>query len=100
MCIKAGNSKYLAGLVGNCEIPDILFVALEMPPQCLKTRLLAARSGEHFPYEQILKIGAGVADALRHLESLKILHTCVCARSVGLNNDWTPKLMGHGKIYL
>ncbi|XP_058795351.1 putative inactive tyrosine-protein kinase Wsck [Phymastichus coffea] len=96
ICIKAGNSKYLAGLVGNCEIPHTLFVALEMPPQNLKTRLIAARSGENFPHDQMLKIGAGVAEALRHLESLKIVHTCVCARSVGLNNDWTPKLMGHG----
>ncbi|XP_003425579.1 putative tyrosine-protein kinase Wsck isoform X2 [Nasonia vitripennis] len=96
VCIKAGTSKYLASLVGNCETPDTLFVALEMPPQSLKMRLLAARSGEHFHHEQILRIAACVADALRHLESLKILHTRVCARSVGLTNDWSPKLMGHG----
>ena len=97
ICIKAGAFKYLASLVGNCETPDMLFVAVEMPPQSLKMRLLAARSGEHFPHEQILRIGAHIADALRHLASLKIIHSCVCARSVGLTNDWAPKLMGHGK---
>lgn len=101
VCIKAGTSKYLASLVGNSEVPETLFVAMEWPAQNLKQRLLASRSGNNFPYEQILKIGAGIADALRHLESLKILHTCVCTRSVGLENDWTPKLIGHGNhIYI
>lgn len=100
VCIKAGTSKYLASLVGNCEIPDTLFVAMEWPPQNLKQRLLASRSGDNFPYEQILKIGASIADALRHLESLKIHHACVCARSVGLENDWTPKLKGHGETFV
>ncbi|XP_014211593.1 putative tyrosine-protein kinase Wsck [Copidosoma floridanum] len=96
ICIKAGSSKYLASLVGNCETQDVVFVVIEMPPQNLKARLLAARSGDHFPHEQILRIGACIANALRHLDSLKIIHTRVCARSVGLNADWSPKLMGHG----
>jgi hypothetical protein len=100
VCIKAGNFKYIAGLVGNCETPDTLFVAVELPPQSLKTRLLAARSGEHFPYEQMLMIGACVANGLRYLGSLKIIHNCVCTRSVGLSLDWTPKLMGHGNFEL
>ncbi|KAL7299942.1 hypothetical protein TKK_0007261 [Trichogramma kaykai] len=95
-CIKSGSYKYLSSLVGNCETPDTLYVAFEQPTQCLKMRLLAARSGDHFPHEYILKIGACIADALRYLESLKVVHTCVCARSVGLNNDWSPKIMGHG----
>ncbi|KAJ8664878.1 hypothetical protein QAD02_006540 [Eretmocerus hayati] len=96
VCIKAGSSKYLASLVGNCETPDTLFVAFEMPPQNLKQRLLSVRSGEHFPCEQMLRIGACIADALRHLDSLKIVHGCVCARSVGLLEDYSPKIMGHG----
>ncbi|XP_043282006.1 putative tyrosine-protein kinase Wsck [Venturia canescens] len=96
VCIKAGSMKYLASLVGTCETPEILYVVLEMPERTLKNRLLAARSGESFPNDQILKIGASIASALRHLESLKILHTRLCARSVGLSDDFTPKLMGFG----
>ena len=99
-CIKAGSFKYLASHVGNCEIPEILYVVFEQPMQCLKIRLLASRSGENFPHDQILKIGSCIAGALRHLSSLKIMHNCICARSIGLNNDWTPKLMGHGELNL
>ena len=96
VCIKAGSMKYLAGLVGTCETPETLFVAIEMPPQTLKNKLLASRSGEIFPSEKILKIGSAVAEALKHLESNKIIHSHLCARSVGICSDWTPKVMGHG----
>lgn len=97
ICIKGGSHRYLASFVGNCETPEMLFVAMEMPAQCLKTRLLAARSGEIFPHTEILKIGACIAQALRHLGSINIVHTHLCARSIGLSeSNWIPKLMGHG----
>lgn len=96
VCIRAGSTRYLAGLVGTCETPDILYVVLELPPQILKTRLLAARSGDTFPVDRILPIASSVAAALQYLASHKIIHAHVCARSVGLLCDWTPKLMGHG----
>lgn len=96
VCIRAGSMKYLAGLVGTCETPDTLFVVVEMPLQILKSRLLGARSGDTFPMDRILSISSSVAAALRHLANHKIIHAQLCARSVGLTADWTPKLMGHG----
>lgn len=96
VCIKASPMKYLADLVGTCETQDTLYVVLELPPQTLKSQLLAARSGNIFPVNQILPIGSMIASALQHLENYKIVHDHLCARSVGLTNDWTPKLMGHG----
>ncbi|KAL0124451.1 hypothetical protein PUN28_006353 [Cardiocondyla obscurior] len=96
VCIRAGSMKYLASLVGTCETTDTLYVVLELPPQILKNRLLSARSGDVFPVDQILSISSSIAVALQYLASHKIIHTCLCARSVGLLSDWTPKLMGHG----
>ncbi|OAD46971.1 Putative tyrosine-protein kinase Wsck [Eufriesea mexicana] len=96
ICIKASPMKYLADLVGTCETHDTLHIVLELPPQTLKTCLLAARSGNIFPIEQILPIGSMIASALHHLENYKIVHEHLCARSVGLSNQWIPKLMGHG----
>ena len=96
VCIKAGTMHYLAGLIGTCETPETLYVVLEMPPQTLKNRLLAARSGDVFPVDRILPIGASIASALLHLEINKIVHTQLCSRSIGLCHDLTPKLMGYG----
>ena len=95
-CIRASPMKYLADLVGTCETHDMLYVVIELPPESLKNRLLAARSGNIFPVNQILPIGSMIASALQHLENYKIVHDCLCARSVGIGSDWTPKLMGHG----
>ncbi|XP_051174115.1 putative inactive tyrosine-protein kinase Wsck [Leptopilina boulardi] len=96
ICIKGGSMKFLAGLIGTCETSDTLFIAIEMPSQTLKNKLLASRSGEIFPSEKILKIGSSIAAALRHLENNKIIHNQLCARSIGIASDWTPKVMGHG----
>ncbi|XP_003485255.1 ephrin type-A receptor 3-like [Bombus impatiens] len=96
VCIKASPMKYLADLIGTCETHDTLHVVLELPPQTLKNCLLAARSGNTFPVEHILPIGSMIASALQHLENYKIIHEYLCARSVGLSNEWIPKLMGHG----
>jgi len=96
VCIRAGSMKYLAGLMGTCETTDILYVVLELPPQILKNRLLGVRSGDVFPIDRILSISSSIAIALQYLESHKIIHSRLCARSVGLSSDWTPKLMGHG----
>ncbi|KZC09944.1 PREDICTED: putative tyrosine-protein kinase Wsck [Dufourea novaeangliae] len=96
ICIRASPMKYLADLVGTCETQDTLYVVLEMPTQTLKSQLLAARSGNIFPVNQILLIGSMVASALQHLENCKIVHDHLCARSIGICNDWTPKLTGHG----
>jgi hypothetical protein len=96
VCIRAGSMKYLAGLVGTCETPDTLYVVLELPSRNLKDCLLAARSGDTFPVNRILSIASSVATALQYLASHKIVHSHICTRSVGLLNDWTPKVMGHG----
>lgn len=96
VCIRAGSMKYLAGLVGTCETTDTLYVVLELPAQNLKNCLLAARSGDVFPVDRILPISSSIAIALQYLASHKIVHSRLCARSVGLSSDWTPKLMGHG----
>jgi len=96
VCIRAGSMKYLAGLVGTCETSDTLYVVLELPSRNLKDCLLAARSGDTFPVNRILSIASSVATALQYLASHKIVHSHICARSVGLLNDWTPKVMGHG----
>lgn len=96
LCIRAGSNSNLAGLIGTCETPDTLYVVMEMPPQTLKNRLLAARSGDPFPPAQILSVSVSVAAALQYLETQKIVHPCLCARSVGLESDGTAKLMGHG----
>ncbi|XP_029165145.1 putative tyrosine-protein kinase Wsck [Nylanderia fulva] len=96
VCIRTGSMKYLAGLVGTCETSDTLYVVLESPPHILKSRLLGARSGDAFPTDRILSISSSIAVALQYLANYKIVHTHLCARSVGLTNDWTPKLIGHG----
>lgn len=96
VCIKVSPMKYLADLVGTCETHDTLHIVLELPPQTLKNCLLAARSGNIFPVEKILSIGSMIASALQHLENYKIIHEYLCARSIGLSNEWIPKLMGHG----
>lgn len=96
VCIRAGTVKNLAGLVGTCETPDTLYVVHELPSQILKNCLLGSRSGNPFPVDRILFIASSIAVALRYLADCKIVHTHLCARSVGLSNDWTPKLMGHG----
>lgn len=96
VCIKAGTMKFLASLIGNCETPDTLYVVLEAPPSTLKNKLLAARSGEHFPTEKILPIGASIAMGLSYLEAHKIIHSHLCARSIGLTMDFIPKIMGYG----
>lgn len=97
VCIRAGTVKHLAGLVGTCEIPDTLYIVHELPPRILKSCLLAVRSGDDtFPVDRILSIASSIATALRYLANHKVVHTHLCARSVGLCDDWTPKLMGHG----
>lgn len=96
VCIRASPMKYLADLVGTCETQDTLYVVLELPVQTLKSRLIAARSGNMFPVNQILPIGSMIASALQHLDHCKIVHDHLCARSIGICNDWTPKVMGHG----
>ncbi|XP_014474407.1 PREDICTED: putative tyrosine-protein kinase Wsck [Dinoponera quadriceps] len=97
VCIRAGTMKYLAGLVGTCETSDTLYVVHELPPRILKNCLLDARSStDSFPVDRILTISSSIATALQYLASHKVIHTHLCARSVGLSNDWTPKLMGHG----
>ncbi|KAL6254582.1 hypothetical protein P5V15_014634 [Pogonomyrmex californicus] len=96
VCIRASSMKYLAGLVGTCETSDTLYVVLELPPQILKSRLLGARSGDAFPVDRVLSISSSIAVALQYLATHKIIHNRLCARSVGLTSDWTPKLMGHG----
>ncbi|KYN03009.1 PREDICTED: putative tyrosine-protein kinase Wsck [Cyphomyrmex costatus] len=96
VCIRAGSMKYLASLVGTCETTDMLYVVLELPPQILKDRLLGARSGDVFPIDRIMFISSSIAIALQYLASHKIIHSRLCARSVGLTSDGTPKLIGHG----
>lgn len=96
VCIKTGYMKYLASLVGNCETPDTLYVVLEAPPLVLKNRLLAARSGDVFPFEYILNIGSNIAAGLCYLEAHKVIHSHLCARSIGLTENFIPKIMGFG----
>ncbi|XP_063992258.1 putative inactive tyrosine-protein kinase Wsck [Diachasmimorpha longicaudata] len=96
VCIKTGNMKYLAGFVGNCETPETLYIVLEATPDTLKNRLLAARVGQVFPYEQILPIGSGIAQGLAYLEAHKVIHSHLCARSIGLTSDYVPKIGGFG----
>ncbi|XP_008543704.1 putative inactive tyrosine-protein kinase Wsck [Microplitis demolitor] len=96
VCIKAGKMNYLASFVGNCETPDVLYVVQEAPAQNLKLRLLAARSGDVFPYEFILTIGSSIATGLNYLDAHKIIHSHLCARSIGLTDDLVPKIMGFG----
>ncbi|CAD6235511.1 GSCOCG00007936001-RA-CDS [Cotesia congregata] len=96
VCIKAGKMNYLASFIGNCETPEILYVVQETPTHNLKLRLIAARSGDVFPYEFILTIGSSIAMGLNYLESHKIIHSHLCARSIGLTDDFVPKIMGFG----
>lgn len=96
VCIRAGTMKHLAGLVGTCETPDTLYVVHELLPYTLKGRLLGARSGDLFPVDRMLSMSSSIATALQYLADHQIVHTYLCARSVGLSYDWTPKLMGHG----
>ncbi|XP_011307023.1 putative tyrosine-protein kinase Wsck [Fopius arisanus] len=96
VCIKTGSMKYLAGFVGNCETPETLYVVLEATPETLKSRLLAARAGQVFPYEQILNVGSGIAQGLAYLEAHKVIHSHLCARSIGITTDYIPKIGGYG----
>lgn len=96
VCIKTGSMKYLAGFIGNCETPETLYVVIEATLDTLKNRLLAARVGQVFPYEKILPIGSGIAQGLAYLEAHKVIHSHLCARSIGLTGDFLPKIGGFG----
>lgn len=95
-CIKAATMATLAGLVGTCETPERLYVVMESPSESLKNKLILSRTGNPFPADRIPAIGAGIASALQYLERVKVIHDCVCARTVGLDDNLCPKLMGHG----
>ncbi|KAF7989711.1 hypothetical protein HCN44_008385 [Aphidius gifuensis] len=96
ICIKAGTMKFISSFIGNCETPNTLYIVFESPPYTLKNKLLGARSGENFPTEKILPIGSSIAMGLSYLESHKIIHSHLCARSIGLTDDFIPKIMGYG----
>lgn len=96
LCIRAGTGTNLAGLIGTCETVDTLYVALEMPSETLKNRLLSSRLGNPFPGDKIPMIGAAIASALQYLARLKIVHNFVCARSIGIDHYFNAKIMGHG----
>jgi Protein tyrosine and serine/threonine kinase len=84
--VRPGTHRNLISLIGTCEHPDMLYVAIEHHPANLKDVLLESRILEHTPMEQqaqlsrfcslsehtVLNTLLGVAEGMKFLESKKV----------------------------
>ena len=94
--IQAESMRYLLRLVGICKEKNSLLVVMEMAPETLKQRLLDSRPENTFPTEYFLRIASVIAQALQYLQERQCVHTRLCARSIGIYPNFSPKLMVPG----
>ncbi|XP_049953993.1 putative inactive tyrosine-protein kinase Wsck [Schistocerca serialis cubense] len=104
--IRVGTNLNVVHLVGLCETPEMLFVVLEHHPASLKDILLESRQQQHLekaqsricslPEQHILEVIVGIAHAMDHLTSRKILHKQLCARNILMADGMIPKVCGFG----
>ncbi|CAH0562539.1 unnamed protein product [Brassicogethes aeneus] len=100
LLIKTGKHDNIIQLLGTCETPQTVIVALELVTTNLKEFLLGSR--ETLPERfsslseyQALDTAMQIAQGMAHLEHSKILHKQLCARSILLSNG-VPKISGYG----
>lgn len=101
LLVRPGAHRNLISLIGTCEHPDILYVALEHHPATLKDVLLESRILEHTPMEQqaqlsrfcslsehtVLNTLVGVAEGMKFLESKKV------NRWIGINGQFSDYVL-------
>ncbi|XP_059469461.1 putative inactive tyrosine-protein kinase Wsck [Neocloeon triangulifer] len=110
MLVRPGTHDNLISLIGTCEHPEILYVAIEHHPATLKDVLLESRILEHSSPEQqasltrfcslsehsILNTLLGIADGMKFLEGKNIFHKKLCASQVIMADGVNPKISGLG----
>ncbi|KAJ8983439.1 hypothetical protein NQ317_013201 [Molorchus minor] len=96
-----GRHENLIGLIGTCETSQMVCIILDYVSMNLKDLLLGSRDTQsgRFSYmseAQALDIAIQIARGMAHLESCKIIHKQLCARSVMVTNGFTPKISSYG----
>ncbi|KAJ8923476.1 hypothetical protein NQ315_010054 [Exocentrus adspersus] len=99
--IKVGKHDNLIGLVGTCETSQVVSIILDYVSMNLKDLLLGSRDNlpgtfSNMSEAQALDIAIQIAKGMAHLESCKIIHKQLCARSVMISNGFTPKIGSYG----
>ncbi|KAG5893633.1 hypothetical protein JTB14_015072 [Gonioctena quinquepunctata] len=99
--IKLGKHDNVIGLIGMCETSQIVYIVMEYASMNLKDLLLSSRDSLPGRFSsmsefQALDISVQVARGMAHLESCKILHKQLCARSVVISSGLNAKISGYG----
>nr|XP_023019211.1 putative tyrosine-protein kinase Wsck [Leptinotarsa decemlineata] len=99
--IKVGKHENIIALIGTCETSNIVYVVMEYAPMNLKDLLLSSRDSVPGKFSsmsetQALDISIQIARGMAHLESCKVLHKQLCARSVMISNKFNAKISGYG----
>ncbi|XP_065333783.1 putative inactive tyrosine-protein kinase Wsck isoform X1 [Cloeon dipterum] len=110
LLVRPGSHDNLISLIGTCEHPDLLYIAIEHHPATLKDVLLESRILEHSAPDQqdnitrfcslsehsILNTLLGVADGMKFLEGKRIFHKKLCASHVAMADGVNPKISAIG----
>jgi endothelial-specific receptor tyrosine kinase len=101
LLIRTGKHENIIALIGTCETTQILLVVLEYVSMNLKDLLLGSRDSlpgrfSNMTENQALDIAINVCKGMAHLESNKIVHRQLCARSIMVANGFVPKISGYG----
>jgi len=110
--VKVGQHANIAGIIGVCEEPDKLLVAMEYYGTTLKEFLLSSRALNNYPSyaekeqrfstlheAQAIDIALGIAKGMAYLQSLSVPHTRLTSRTVLVCNGTEPKIFGFGMDY-
>ncbi|CAH1153443.1 unnamed protein product [Phaedon cochleariae] len=99
--IKIGKHDNVIGLIGTCETAQIVYVVIEYVSMNLKDLLLSSRDSlpgrfSNMSENQALDIAIQISNGMAHLESCKIIHKQLCARSILVSNGFNVKISGFG----
>ncbi|XP_028141687.1 putative inactive tyrosine-protein kinase Wsck [Diabrotica virgifera virgifera] len=99
--IKVGKHDNIICLIGMCETSQNIYVVLEHASLNLKDFLLANRDSlpgrfSTMSESQALDIAVQIAKGMAHLDSCKIIHKQLCARSVMISPVGVVKVSSYG----
>ncbi|XP_072402058.1 putative inactive tyrosine-protein kinase Wsck [Diabrotica undecimpunctata] len=99
--IKVGRHDNVICLIGMCETSQVIYVVLEHASLNLKDFLLANRDSlpgrfSTMTESQALDIAVQIAKGMAHLDSCKIIHKQLCARSVIISHGGVVKVTSYG----